>query len=727
MTSRTPLLPRHPIARLLASLLPLLTATAAHASGDSGCYPGAALRQPSYACGGLPILSPGNDTRMNAMLLMADSKRLSQTLPDPKKIPAADRTNSLVVPFLYDYSGWINIGQQGGSSDNNASSTYADGEGNICRSIESGSADFNDALSAAKGLPADEAARLRAARSDLAQACPASDSGNGNGNNTSSAGDWHKPTGLKSALGQQFATYLDGANAFYRYDFFTATKSFASASHSTDPWLREASLYMTGRAQLNAAQANAFGSDSNIDRSKVIQVSLNAAQTVFSTYLKVYPGGQYADSAQGLQRRLAWLGGNSVQQADGYARAFARWAPDASNVPLMQLANELDSKLVLSNADATKVKSPGVLAIVDLMRMRANGSFDSTQLKPITLDELQTQKPLFASNPSLYDYLLATYHVYVDHKPDQALALLPDAPPVADAPLGYFALSQQTLRAFALEDNGQADKARQLWSDLIALAKLRLQREALELALAINLEQADLVNRAFADDSPIQNAALRSMMLQHAANADLLRAQAQNKATSGALRDIALYTLLYKEFTRSRYADFLADLALMPATPNDALKPFTLPGARNDDGYTCPSARDIAATLQMNPNDPKGLNCLAEFARNHPPASGLGENTYELEPPNPSVDTAMLGSKPSEFQGSPYQRMTSYESVIGNSQASANDRAYALYRAINCFAPGGYSECGGNKLPKSTRKRWFTLLKTTYPSSQWAQSLKYYW
>ncbi|EJI0256935.1 hypothetical protein NGF31_003209, partial [Listeria monocytogenes] len=86
------------------------------------------------------------------------------------------------------------------------------------------------------------------------------------------------------------------------------------------------------------------------------------------------------------------------------------------------------------------------------------------------------------------------------------------------------------------------------------LATFRFQREMLELALAINLEQAGLVNDVFADDSLVRNAAIRAVLLQRAANAELLRAQAQNQATSGALRDTALYTLLYKELTRSNYA-----------------------------------------------------------------------------------------------------------------------------------------------------------------------------
>ncbi|CAI8697721.1 hypothetical protein BTK96_002923 [Burkholderia pyrrocinia] len=721
---RNPLLQRNLLAALAASLLWI---PGAHASSDDTCYAPATLRQNAYSCGNVPMLSPANDTRINAMLLMVDSGKVAQVFPDPKTIPAKDRINQIIVPFPLDFSGWIEIGQKrpdqaGGAADADApSNRYADGEGSICRSMNAGADAFNDALNAAGGIPADEAARLRTARTDIAQkTCAAG----------GASAAWTKPP-VKSPLGQQFAAYLDGTNAFYRADFLTATKAFANASHSANPWLKETGLYMAGRAQLNAAQAKVFDNDSPTpSRARVTKVSLDAANTVFRTYLNVYPQGRYAVSASGLLRRVAWLGGNVAQQADLYGNALARWSPKTSNVPLMQLANELDSKLLFgSELDARQIQSPTVLATVDLLRMRTSDSSDASRSKPLTLDDLQAQKPRFANAPALYDYLLATWYVQIGHKPDAALELLPQTPAV---PLDYFGLSQQTLRAFALEDSGQPDKARQLWRDLIPLAKFRFQREALELALAINLEQAGLVNDVFADDSPVQNAALRAILLQRSASADLLRAQAQNQATGGALRDTALYTLLYKELTRSHYADFIADAALVSGTPADPLKPFIAPGARNEDGYTCPSARDIAATLQQNPGDAKGLNCLADFARLHPPAAGLEGDPVPLWIRNASSTTATrvpptLGASPSQFAGKPYERMSSYVTVMADAQANPNDRAYAFYRAIKCYAPSGSNECGGKDVPKNTRKRWFDTLKATYPGSPWAQKLRYYW
>ena len=65
--------------------------------------------------------------------------------------------------------------------------------------------------------------------------------------------------------------------------------------------------------------------------------------------------------------------------------------------------------------------------------------------------------------------------------------------------------------------------------------------------------------------------------------------------------------------------------------------------------------------------------------------------------------------------------------MIAETQAAADARAYALYRAVNCFGPSGYNGCGKQNIPASTRKQWFETLHKEYAASTWAKASKYYW
>lgn len=72
-------------------------------------------------------------------------------------------------------------------------------------------------------------------------------------------------------------------------------------------------------------------------------------------------------------------------------------------------------------------------------------------------------------------------------------------------------------------------------------------------------------------------------------------------------------------------------------------------------------------------------------------------------------------------------RLKLYQAVMANPKAEPEDKSYALYRAINCYAPSGYNGCDDQELPKSMRQAWFNTLKQRYGNSVWAKSLKYYW
>ncbi|MFT8209798.1 MAG: hypothetical protein ACMZI0_02680 [Symbiopectobacterium sp.] len=86
-----------------------------------------------------------------------------------------------------------------------------------------------------------------------------------------------------------------------------------------------------------------------------------------------------------------------------------------------------------------------------------------------------------------------------------------------------------------------------------------------------------------------------------------------------------------------------------------------------------------------------------------------------------------LTNAPSQFTGKAYSQLDAYMKVIADPHAPPEDKSYALYRAIYCYAPSSMNDCGTQEISKATRKAWFTQLKTEFKGTQWATQLKYYW
>lgn len=68
-----------------------------------------------------------------------------------------------------------------------------------------------------------------------------------------------------------------------------------------------------------------------------------------------------------------------------------------------------------------------------------------------------------------------------------------------------------------------------------------------------------------------------------------------------------------------------------------------------------------------------------------------------------------------------------YQQLLDNPQSSREERAYALFRAINCYAPSAINGCDDQDIDKEQRRQWFQTLKRQYADTPWAQRLKYYW
>ena len=652
--------------------------------------------------GNAALLGPANDSRVNLLMLLAD-RRGGTALPE-----ALGGRTFFSWPELTEAT-------DPAAGDEAARASFADPS--RCQSAASGAQAFLVAVAASRALKPAEKSALSAARAKLRVDCAG----------TSDAGlGLAQPVAATSAAGKGFVRYLEGAQAFYDGDFRGATTAFAAASAAPDYWLAETARYMLARTALNAAQATAFDEYGNLAAPDQRDLrTLEEAERGFLDYIKAYPAGAYAASARGLLRRVHWLAGDDPKLGADYAAALAR-PLDAAGA--LELAEEIDYKLPSAQHAAA---GPLLLAVSDLQRMRTATQYDYEQ-KPavISATELAAQASAFAQAPRLYDYLRAMHAFHVAKQPREVLELIADE---ARAPRkSALDFSRQMLRGLALDAVGDRN-ARGFWLELIGAAAGPGQRQAVELALARHDEAVGAIGRVFAAGSPIQDPIARAILLQRIAPPSLLRQQATRGDPHE--RAVALWTLLSKELTRGFYADFLRDLALVPAeapvdgyfaeangfsNPDDfrnVLPPtgiFTR-GPLGD--YGCPALRRTVATLERNPLQPTARLCLGEFLR---------LNGFDWFPFDQPLEHGLGSSKPL-FPGTPITRQAIYAGVIADPMASAADKAYALFRAVNCYAPAGSNGCGGQEVPLAKRKAWFQRLKRDYPQSRWARELKYYW
>ena len=671
-----------------------------YASGDYGCWQRVMAASSSFTdCSSTALLAPGNDTRVNLVLLMVDLRGgpASELRPvDRAQFPEP------IVPV-----GWSAFSARllpASPTDEGSSGLWAIGEGSPCLSIGRGQTEFIEALNSEGKLPEGDRQRLTEAR--MAVTCDVAEG-------AAAPADVE----VRSDAARPFAAYLRAIRDFYagRYD----ASAFKALSESRQPWVREASRYMTGRSWALLAQANAFDSWGDMDHDKMDRKALDEAESALKAYLKAYPRGRYAASAYGLLRRVHWLAGDQSALAAAYAWQIEQQDAALRNVNEFDLAQEIDAKLE-PDAYLAPGSHPLLIAVEALRRMRSGQG-------PITREAVEALRPRFKGQPALHDYLLAAHAWFVEGAPARVVQLIPAA--AQSKPMTALEFSRQTLRAFALDATGDAG-ARAALVALFPQARGAYQRETLEVALAMYDERHGALARVFASESLVVDPALRDPLLMHVAGPDLLRAIAEDSKATPRERSVALYVLLYKQLTRGRYAEFIADSKRLPANleaEDDgyrilgemiALADFRSAGTSDD--YSCPPLQKIAETLATSPQSVTASLCLAEFMR----LNGLDFDRFGIDRA-PAADE--LGGSPSLFPGSHLPRQSFYQRVIDDPKAPAEERAYALFRAINCYAPSGNNDCGGADVPVATRKAWFTELKRRYPATPWAKQLRYYW
>ncbi|MCW2316448.1 TolA-binding protein [Rhodoblastus acidophilus] len=642
---------------------------------------------------GLPFLSPGNDSRINLQMLMMDAK------PWPEKPPgeAKELQNAEILFDRAEFDAAF-----GAPASEPSNSGFADGEGSRCRSLDSGAQAFKQAAQAAADLNEAERAALIAAREGMSSAC--------GDKAQATPPDFLAALPQPSATAREFAAYLTGAQAFYDGAFDAALAAFASLREAKNPWLKETARYMLGRAALNKAQVGAFSAYDQTGQPVVSDTNaLTDAEKAFSAYLADYPSGRYAASARGLTRRIFWLAGDKPRLAAEYGRAL----PEAGQASA-SLAEEIDWKFL--RPDGALSHNPDLLAVADLIRLRG----DTNNRPHFAAADLDAQAADFAGRDALFGFLKAARAYYADGDAKAALQAL--GPP--EDGRSYLSFSREVLRGQALMASGDFAAAADHWRQLLPRAEKPWRKEAVELGLAMSFERAGTLNQVFLPETRIASPRLRAQVLTYAAGPILLREAVANPLSTPEERRLARFVLLYKEATRGQYTNFLRDYAPEAIAKDEAEAPkmswaraaaFAWPGSR--DGYACPAFRQTVAALARDPEDSRALLCLGEMTRT--------QSLDDVEGGAPGKDE-LGGGKPI-FPGEIFSRGDIYKKLIARAKTPAADRAYALFRAVQCYAPSGKNDCGGQEVGKAQRKAWYDELKGRYGGTPWAQSLRFYW
>ncbi|HEY6814035.1 MAG TPA: hypothetical protein VI168_00715, partial [Croceibacterium sp.] len=490
------------------------------ASGDGGCPPEWKLAAQQLSCVNRMVIGPGNDTRVNLLLLLRERAGL-----DGRGLAYARQDWPTIRGHaLFEWGQLARALYPPAASADEYSYDPSDLSGSRCQSVRAGGEQFVAAVERNRVIPAGDRRALIEGRGKVLALCEAQA---GRADEAAvSVADLELPRLYASREGREFGTYLAGAAAFYLEDWNGARSRFAALRTAKDPWLGETARYMGARAELNAAGATAFDEWGSFDLAAADREAAARAAAGFAAYLEAFPEGRYAQSAAGLVRRALWLQGETGALGAAYARMLE--AVDGASPAAVELVQEIDNKFLLAAGAGQATSGPWLLAAHDLLRMRLDGAsgeseFYDYRLSPLTAAELAAQEAAFAGHGELYDFVRANFAFYVEHDYRAVLRLLPDdARQPAYHPLPF---SRQVLRGLALAELGDSNEAG-FWLELMGGAKGLHQRQTVELGLALNWERAGQVARVFEPGSPIEDEGVREVLLQYAAGPEVLRAAA---------------------------------------------------------------------------------------------------------------------------------------------------------------------------------------------------------
>lgn len=685
-------------------------------AGGAYCSPEWRPENPVGNCSSQIAIAPGNDSRINLFLLMQD-----RAGADGAGLEYPD--NGWRSFYGRNFLRWANL--RAAWYPQPARTDWPDHFGTRCQTLESGAEAFAGALRTANGVSDDEAGMLTQLRGRLTDVCGTNEMVFGEtGDDADRIFSRKHPT--------EFYSYLQASASFYRGEWDRADRIYRRlATLAADPWVKETAQYMVARNHLNHAIESGVNRWGDLERDGVDNSQAASAEAGFKGYLRLHPEGLYADSATGLIRKALWLQQNHAQLAPIYADLLTD--SDPSNSAAAALIEEVDSKLLIADFGDVEL-GPYMRAAHLLMEMRVWGDLTAENLSERET-ALESHAEIFADHPDLYSFLQANHAFYAAKDYRAVLRLLPDAAREESyTPLNF---SRQYLRGLALHALGDRNEEG-FWLDLIEGANGIWQRPAVELPLARLYEQSGQLDKVFAQNSPVTDQRIRRMLLGYSAGPDILKAQMRDVSSEQSDRSFALFVGLLKQLRHGEYDGFLEDFGLTQQLASgdkdrglwDLLEAEEAPLAfftdgRWSDGYDCPALEQTVRQLAANSRDVGARICLGDFYR----LNGFDDFSFEkggYQDPDGDDRPPPLATR-NFYQGEVIPRHDFYTSIMADRRASRDDKAYALYRAIRCYAPTGANSCGGPGVAEDVRAGWFRRLKGDYASSELAQELKYYW
>lgn len=715
----------------------------AYASSDWDCGSNFSLDNRRYnECHvNFPTLDTGNDTQTNLYLLLADKGFISFV---PTKKAEVTRY-SYDFPLTLDDLEETAVNQVKNPKQTFLQANEKNTEAEYCNSFNTGSDALQKALKLDPKLTATERQQLLAFRESIKNNCQSSDE-----DKTVVKPKANLPSKW-SANAQPYADYIVATQMFYTGDktSFDSADSLYRALSQLKPnnndglnWLADTANYMLIRTGINRVYQSGMG-EYSYDIAKADAALIAGTQKAIDNYIN-HGKGRYLPSARGLQRRLYWLSG----QQDKLISEM-EWQLNHPNSPLFNLDSrvlpaEIERKIFFTDMDhpldINKLHDPTLITSFALSRLRPAVEGEP---KPLTLTELEALKPKFSSHPSLYQYLLANYYWVQQNNSKQALQYLPTDSPKGK--LSYFSLSQYALKARLLEAMGQKAEAISLWQALHQLPKQPYQSTITELALTLEADRTNNYNQLFGPNATIHSPDLKMQVIQHSADAKLLTQIADTYSATDPIGAEARYALLTKSLLHGQYADFLryktqylpknAQDYLGYDSKNEALKnlpefsQFNWKGTKISPAIVCQDLTTTITRLSQNPQDRLQKLCLSEFMYDTYLDNYLGDGDLDYYQPDEAKKTYQypyLGNIPSRFAGNTLNRLDIYQSTFASGQKDELS-AYALHRAIGCFASSGNNQCSNQDIPIATRKGWFNRLKSDFANANWAKNQKYYW